>query len=81
MWIDTIATRALEDDEWYALSERELHIAVIKLDGAHFAIENCCTHAQVTFTDGWIEGARKFALDTRRASTFGPEKPYHRQRP
>jgi len=55
-WIDA-ADASLPDESVVAFQADGTAIALAKVDGAWYAVETWCTHAECPLSDGWIEAA------------------------
>ena len=56
LWIDAFPANELQAGEWRLLELDDVDIAVFKIDGEYFAIEDTCTHDGGCLTGGKIEG-------------------------
>ena len=55
-WIDA-ADASLPDETVVAVDAGRIAVALARVDGAWYAVETWCTHAECPLSDGWIEGA------------------------
>jgi nitrite reductase/ring-hydroxylating ferredoxin subunit len=55
-WIDA-ADASLPDETVVAVDAGGIAVALARVDGAWYAVETWCTHAECPLSDGWIEGA------------------------
>jgi 3-phenylpropionate/trans-cinnamate dioxygenase ferredoxin subunit len=55
-WIDA-ADAWLPDESVVAADAGGIAVALARVDGAWYAVETWCTHAECPLSDGWIEGA------------------------
>ncbi len=55
-WIDVAPENDFADGGWRAVEIDETLIAVFKLDGAYYAIEDVCTHDGGILTGGTLDG-------------------------
>jgi 3-phenylpropionate/trans-cinnamate dioxygenase ferredoxin component len=76
-WIDAGAVAEWSDGQWVCIPVGRKMIAVARVDGAFFAIEDVCTHDGAELTGGAIEGMEiicprhgaRFSLRTGEALT------------
>jgi 3-phenylpropionate/trans-cinnamate dioxygenase ferredoxin subunit len=54
-WVDA-ADALLPDGTVVGSSAGEMLIAIARVDGAWYAVDAWCTHAECPLTDGWVEG-------------------------
>jgi nitrite reductase/ring-hydroxylating ferredoxin subunit len=55
-WVDA-ANESLPDESLLAVDAGGAEVALAKADGAWYAVETWCTHAECPLSDGWVEGA------------------------
>ncbi|ASF44612.1 non-heme iron oxygenase ferredoxin subunit [Methylovulum psychrotolerans] len=55
-WVDVIAERAVADGEHIAVDVDGTAVAVFKIDGVCYAIEDVCTHDGAEIASGCLEG-------------------------
>ncbi len=55
-WVDVIAERALADGERIVADVDGTDVAVFKIDGACYAIEDVCTHDGAEIASGVLDG-------------------------
>lgn len=55
-WVDATSA-SLPDGTLVALTVEEVTLAVGRADGAWYAVDAWCTHAECPLSDGWLEGA------------------------
>ncbi|HWH81423.1 MAG TPA: non-heme iron oxygenase ferredoxin subunit [Burkholderiaceae bacterium] len=55
-WIDAAAEADLWDEAGASVMVAGRDIAVFKIGGAVFAVDNLCTHGQARLCDGFVEG-------------------------
>ncbi len=55
-WVDVVAASAVADGEHIVVDLDGTEIAVFKLDGQFYAIEDVCTHDGAEIASGVIEG-------------------------
>jgi 3-phenylpropionate/trans-cinnamate dioxygenase ferredoxin subunit len=55
-WIDVIAESALADGEHVVVDIEGTEVAVFKLDGGFYAIEDVCTHDGAEIASGELDG-------------------------
>jgi 3-phenylpropionate/trans-cinnamate dioxygenase ferredoxin component len=55
-WINVIGQSALADGEHVVVDVDGVDVAVFKLDGQFYAIEDVCTHDGAPIADGVLEG-------------------------
>ena len=56
-WIDVIAEDALTDNENIVVDVEGIDVAIFKLSGKFYALEDTCTHDGAEIASGKIEGA------------------------
>jgi len=55
-WVDVIAERAVADGEHITVDVDGTAVAVFKIDGVCYAIEDVCTHDGAEIASGCLEG-------------------------
>ena len=55
-WIDVCAAKALADNENVIVDVDGTEVAIFKIDGQFFAIEDVCTHDGAEIASGKLEG-------------------------
>ncbi len=55
-WVDVIDQNALADDEHMVIDVDGTEVAVFKLDGKFYAIEDVCTHDGAEIASGELDG-------------------------
>jgi 3-phenylpropionate/trans-cinnamate dioxygenase ferredoxin subunit len=55
-WVDA-ADASLPDETVLAVEARGTHVALARVDGAWYALEAWCTHAECPLSDGWVESS------------------------
>ena len=55
-WIDVVDQKALSDGEHVVVDVDGVDVAVFKLDGEFYAIEDVCTHDGAEIASGTLEG-------------------------
>jgi nitrite reductase/ring-hydroxylating ferredoxin subunit len=55
-WIDA-TDASVPDETVVAVDAGGIAVALARVDGAWYAVETWCTHAECPLSDGWIEGA------------------------
>lgn len=55
-WIDVVAESALADGEHVVVDVDGYDVAIFKLDGEFYAIEDVCTHDGAEIASGELEG-------------------------
>jgi 3-phenylpropionate/trans-cinnamate dioxygenase ferredoxin subunit len=55
-WVD-VGDATAPDESVVAADVDGILLALAKSDGAWYAVETWCTHAECPLSDGWVEGA------------------------
>jgi len=55
-WHDVAALDDIEDDEPLCVKAADCQIALCKLEGGVYALDDICTHEYASMSDGFIEG-------------------------
>jgi 3-phenylpropionate/trans-cinnamate dioxygenase ferredoxin component len=55
-WVDVVKATAIADGEHVTVDVDGVEIAVFKLEGQFYAIEDVCTHDGAQIADGMLEG-------------------------
>jgi len=55
-WIAVASTTDVEDDEPFCVKQEDCQIALCRVDGTVYAIDDICTHEYASLSDGFIEG-------------------------
>lgn len=74
-WIEVATIYEIPENAVLSVEVEGLELAIFRIDGAFYAIEDLCTHADAALSDGFIEGSvvycplhgAKFDVKTGRA--------------